>query len=35
MKATKGNLGTADLSPLSPFHEDDVIEAIDLERWVG
>ena len=26
MKATKGSLGAADLSSLSPFHEDDVIE---------
>ena len=35
MKATKGSLGTADLSPLSPFHEDDVIDAIKLGKMGG
>ena len=35
MKATKGSLGVADLSPLSPFHEDDVIEGSRLGKMGG
>jgi len=35
MKATKGSLGAADLSPLSPFHEDDVIEGSRLRKMGG
>jgi len=35
MKATKESLGAADLSPISPFHEDDVIEANRLGGMGG
>lgn len=35
MRGTKGRLGVADLSPLSPFHEDDVIEAKTVGKMGG
>jgi hypothetical protein len=35
MKATKGRLGVTDLSPLSPFHEDGVVEANSLGEMGG
>jgi len=35
MKATKGNLWVADLSPLSPFHEDGIVEANRLGKMGG
>lgn len=35
LKATKGSLRAADLSPLSPFHEDDVIEGNRLGKMGG
>jgi len=35
MKATKGNLWVADLSPLSPFHEDGIVEANRLGGMGG
>ncbi len=35
MRATKGRLGVADLSPLSPFHEDDVIAGSSLGKMGG
>ncbi|MBA7663312.1 hypothetical protein ES703_71351 [subsurface metagenome] len=35
LKATRGSLETSDLSPLSPFHEDDVIEGNRLRKMGG
>lgn len=35
IRAAKGNLSVADLSPLSPFHEDDIIEANRLGEMGG
>jgi hypothetical protein len=34
-KATRGTLGAADLSPLSPFHEDDIVEANKFAEMGG
>ena len=35
LKAAKGSIEIADLSPLSPFHEDDVISADKLSEMAG